>query len=181
MALNQDVFWLPNSIEQGEQWSALPDDSRVWLHCANRVLTDAEATQLAQGIQAFLAEWSAHGQSLEASWRLEGRRCLMVALNERSADATGCSIDKLVHWLQGFRGNEGEVALHWMERNQVVYNKVSNQGWQEDSLQRFWVLRKAKAIDDSTLVVNTVLQSKFECEPSLVVPFGQSWHAEVWR
>ena len=183
---DQVSVWAFGEVDQGSEWEALPDDSRVWLHVSNRRLSDVECETLAQSLNEFLAHWSAHGQALNASWRLEGRRALMVALDERSAGATGCSIDKLVHWLQAFCGSGLEEPLDWFSRNLVIHYYINTHGsaepcWIESSLSGYWAMRKAQQIEPNSLVVNSVVNSKGQCEPTLVKEFDSTWHAEMWR
>lgn len=173
--------WMEGDLIASPQWDQLPGTSRVWLHCANRILMDEERADLANRLDDFLVHWSAHGKALEAGWKLEGGRCLMIGLNEAAAGATGCSIDKLSHFLQGFRGSKQSLPLDWMQRNRLLYNKVTERQWSETSLAHFWAMRKALEVSDDDLVVNTVVQTKSDCEPTLVQRFELTWHAEMWH
>jgi len=173
--------WMEGDFIHSSNWNDLPNSSRVWLHCANRLLALDERAALGSQLEAFLVQWSAHGKALEAGWKIEGGRCLMIGLNEATAGATGCSIDKLNHFLQEFRGSNPAQPLDWMQRNRVLYNKVSEPQWSETSLAHFWAMRKAKEVNDEDLVVDTVIQTKEDCEPTLVHRFDMTWHAEMWR
>ena len=102
----------------------------------------------------------------------------MIALDESSPEATGCSIDSKVHWLQGVGA---EMKVDWMGRGQVIHYNASGVRWEESSLAQFWAARKAGRVEANTLLVNGVVASKLDCDPSLVVPFEQSWHEEMWR
>lgn len=176
------LVWLENEALSGPSWDGLPGESRVWLYTADRVLAKAEIGGLVQALEAFIAGWAAHGQSLQASWRLEGGRCLMIALDESSPEATGCSIDTKVHWLQTIGK---QMGVDWMSRSQVIHHKAdaNDEGsrWTESSLASFWAARKAGRVDGDTPVVNAVVMKKLDCMPGLVVPFERSWHEEMWR
>ena len=123
--------WQEGACMEGGTWGSLPGSSRTWLYTADRVLTDEEQTALRAGIESFLTEWVAHGQSLQASWRLEGGRCLIIALDDRSPNATGCSIDSKVHWLQAFGEQWG---MDWMKRNTVTYYDEEYQRMERSAL-----------------------------------------------
>ena len=172
------AVWMEGECVQGEAWASLSGDSRVWLYTADRLLTSEEQMKLPDAIESFLSDWVAHGQSLRASWRLEGGRCLIIALDENSPNATGCSIDAKVHWLQRFGQQWG---LDWMNRNTVIHISGETSTWCDAPLASFWAARKAGVIGDETLVVNSVISSKLESEPSLVVAFKASWHETMWR
>lgn len=172
------AVWMEGEHIEGEAWSSLPGDSRAWLYTADRTLTAEEQAALHDAIESFLSEWLAHGKSLQASWRLEGGRCLVIALDERSPHATGCSIDAKVHWLRGFGR---QLGVDWMVRSTVTYYSADASRWTDMPLASFWAARKAGVVDDETLVVNAVISKKLECEPSLVCTFKTSWHEAMWR
>ena len=89
--------WQEGACMEGGAWGSLPGSSRAWLYMADRVLTVEEQTALQAGIDSFLTEWVAHGQSLQASWRLEGGRCLIIALDDRSPNATAAPLYERSH------------------------------------------------------------------------------------
>ena len=172
------LVWFYNEALEGAQWSELPGASRVWLYTADRPLTERECESLRDAAEAFVEQWVAHGKSLRASWRLEGRRCLIMALDVSGPEATGCSIDSQVHWLKGLGA---EWGLEWMGRNSVIHYNVTTERWTESGLAGFWAERKAGKVGGETPVINAVVSSKADCLPSLVRPFGESWHNEMWR
>ncbi|MAI23029.1 MAG: ABC transporter ATPase [Crocinitomicaceae bacterium] len=177
-SINEAEVWKEGECIEGTTWSALPSTSRVWLYTADRVLTAEEQDGLRAAIETFLLEWVAHGQSLQASWRLEGGRCLVIALDERSPNATGCSIDTSVRWLQAL----GEqMGVDWMNRNTVTYFNTNASTWEDMPLASFWAARKAGVVDANTLVVNAVVVRKVECDSTLVCTFQNSWHDTMWR
>jgi len=174
----EGAVWMEGRCIEGEAWASLSGNSRVWLYTANRLLTVEEQVKLPPAIELFLSDWIAHGQSLQASWRLEGGRCLVIALDERSPHATGCSIDAKVHWLQALGQ---EWGIDWLSRSFVTYYIEDACSWQDIPLASFWAARKAGVVDGETRVVNSVVSKKLECEPTLVRPFRSSWHEEMWR
>lgn len=172
------AVWMEGECLEGKAWSSLSEDSRVWLYTADRLLTAVERAQLPNAVEAFLSDWVAHGQSLQASWRLEGGRCLAIALDERSPNATGCSIDAKVHWIQAMGEQWG---IDWMTRSTVTYYDAKAATWCDMPLASFWAARKAGTITDETPLVNAVVSKKLECEPTLVAAFKASWHEAMWR
>ena len=170
--------WQEGACLEGATWSSLSGSSRAWLYTADRILHDEEQIALRSGMESFLTEWLAHGQSLKASWRLEGGRCLIIALDDRSPNATGCSIDAKVRWLQAFGEHWG---VDWMKRNTVTYYDVESNAWAEVSLASFWAARKAGVVCGDTRLVNAVVSRKRECEPTLVCAFSMSWHEAMWH
>ena len=103
---------------------------------------------------------------------------MIIALDDRSPNATGCSIDAKVHWLQAFGEQWG---VDWMKRNTVTYYDVEASAWSEVPLASFWAARKAGVVGGETRLVNAVVSKKLECEPTLVCAFSMSWHEAMWR
>ena len=77
-------------------------ESRMWFYGLQQPLTDAQAEVLRELMNDFVGQWKAHGAQLAAAYRLIGNQCLILAVDERQQQATGCSIDKSVHLLMEF-------------------------------------------------------------------------------
>jgi hypothetical protein len=45
----------------------------------------------------------------------------------------------------------------------------------------FWARRKANVVHDETLVFNTLAATLGELRSKALLPFAESWHAEMWR
>jgi len=77
-------------------------ESRIWFYGLAAPLTDQQAEVLKTLMSDFVGQWKAHGAQLAAAYRLIGNQCLIIAVDERQQQATGCSIDKSVHLLMEF-------------------------------------------------------------------------------
>ena len=77
-------------------------ESRMWFYGLQQPLTDKQAEVLRELMNDFVGQWKAHGAQLAAAYRLIGNQCLILAVDERQQQATGCSIDKSVHLLMEF-------------------------------------------------------------------------------
>ena len=77
-------------------------ESRIWFYGLAAPLTDQQAEVLKTLMSDFVGQWKAHGAQLAAAYRLIGNQCLILAVDERQQQATGCSIDKSVHLLMEF-------------------------------------------------------------------------------
>ena len=77
-------------------------ESRMWFYGLQQPLTDAQAAVLRELMNDFVGQWKAHGAQLAAAYSLIGNQCLILAVDERQQQATGCSIDKSVHLLMEF-------------------------------------------------------------------------------
>jgi len=77
-------------------------ESRMWFYGLAAPLTDQQAQVLKTLMNDFVGQWKAHGAQLAAAYRIIGNQCLIIAVDERQQQATGCSIDKSVHLLMEF-------------------------------------------------------------------------------
>lgn len=155
----------------------LPPHSRVWIYQANRKLTRTEESFIRDTMSDFIAQWAAHGQSLRAGFSLEHSRFLIIAVDEEQAQASGCSIDASVAVVKKL---ENELGVDFFDRQIVAY--LGDEGELKTTrLHDFWALRKAGVVTDDTKVFNNLVKNIKEWKDSWLVPFGQSWHAEMFR
>lgn len=159
------------SIANAENFSP---ESRVWVYTANRPLTDAEAQTARDALNAFVRQWTAHNQALKATAEVFQNQFVLLMVDQSQAGASGCSIDKSVHFLETLG-----------QRLHVDFFERMRFAWAEGDHLRFGdraaleiQAREAK-IDDSTLMVNTLVQNKQELKEKWLIPFSQSWHRRL--
>jgi hypothetical protein len=92
-------------------FSALPDDARTWVFAADRPVTGGAADLLLAEVDRFLDAWAAHGQPLTCArdWRED--HFLAIAVDQRDAHASGCSIDGLFRVLTVLQPRLGATLL----------------------------------------------------------------------
>lgn len=78
----------------------LPDHARVWVFASDRQLALAESAQLLAEVDAFLEQWKAHGAPLRSAREWRDGQFLVVGVDPRAEQASGCSIDGLFRALQ---------------------------------------------------------------------------------
>ena len=87
----------------------LPDAARVWVYQSTRPFSEKETVVLKSQINGFVSEWTAHSQQLAAAGDVLMNQFIVLAVDEKQAGASGCSIDKSVHFLQSI---ENPIAAH---------------------------------------------------------------------
>lgn len=92
-------------------FESLPDSSRLWVYASRRELAPDEAAALLAAIDAFLAEWSAHGSRLKAARSLRHNRFLLIAADPGAVPPSGCSLDALAGELRRLGGRLGTGLL----------------------------------------------------------------------
>lgn len=151
--------------------TAFAPASRVWTYVANRPLTAKEQTAATAALTDFTANWTAHDSALRAKAEIFADRVLFLVVDETHAGASGCSIDKSVHFLE----NLGEkMNIDWFDR--MIFGWVDDSGqYQFAPRAEFTRLVNTEQIRPETLVVNTLVDSKQAVSEKWLVPFGGSW------
>lgn len=150
----------------------LPDDARVWIYQSNRPFTKDELDELKVRLADFLEEWTAHGTSLKASYQLPYSRFLVIGLDQSQAEASGCSIDASVHFIQELQ-KRYDVDL--LDRMNVTFKQGEHLAYKD--LKEFKQLVKNKGVSRNTIVFNNLVNTKAEYENYWEVPLDDSWHA----
>ena len=153
-------------------FEALPDESRVWIYQSNRSFTDAEITEIKEGLAQFLTQWTAHGSQLHAGFTIRYKRFIVIALDQSHAGASGCSIDASVHFIQEIERNYNVVLL---DRMNVSYKQGEYIAYK--TLQDFKKMAKDRAISKNTIVFNNLVTNKLEFTEHWEVAASESWHS----
>lgn len=163
-----------------KDWT-LDDSARVWVHVANRRMTPDEASAVQLHLDQFVVGWQAHGASLAAEASVVHGWMVVLAVDERPQQATGCSIDALVSALKQIGGLHPRMAdLDMFDRMAVLHRPASGCAWMRTRLSTFWAQRKAGLVDDSEHVFDTTVSTLGELKTKGVIPMGASWHAQMW-
>lgn len=154
----------------------LPDTARIWVYIANRPLSNEEVEEARMLLGHFLNDWTAHGAALTAAANVFYNRFIVISVDEEKALASGCSIDKSVHFMKSL----GETLnVDFFDRMLTPY--LENEIIQCVGLHQFWALRKAGVVSDETIVFNPLVKSLGEFRHQWMIPFKDSWHAEMWK
>ncbi len=149
-------------------------ESRVWVYTASRPLEDGELRTAQEALNHFVRQWTAHNQALKAVAEVFQNQFVILMVDESQAGASGCSIDKSVHFLEtlGQRLHVDffeRMLFAWTEGNSLQFGD-------RETLRR--QAGEAK-IDDQTLMVNTLVQNKKDLQEKWLLPFGKSWHRRL--
>ena len=78
----------------------LSKDSRVWVYQSNRSFSENEKMLLNESFKEFVSSWAAHGSKLVADAIVIEDFFVALAVNEKTAMASGCSIDSSVKFIK---------------------------------------------------------------------------------
>ena len=152
------------------------ENTRVWIYQADRKLTSAETTQLQQQLNAFAQGWTAHNNQLKAGAEIRYNRFIVLLIDESQAGASGCSIDKSVHFMKQI---EQHYGINLFDRFNLAYKNGSEVV--SVPRHRFEELIKEGQITQDTIVFNNLVQNVAELNAKWEVPFKDSWHVQLFR
>jgi hypothetical protein len=96
----------------------LNPNARVWVYQADRKLTDAEVDFIHKEGVNFVTSWTAHSKALKSSIEIFYNQFIVLSVDESAAAATGCSIDKSVHFVQAL---ENQLGVQLLDKSRVAY------------------------------------------------------------
>lgn len=154
------------------EFNELPDESRIWIYQANRSLTPEEVSLLHERLSSFLGQWAAHGQPLKAGYEIRYNRFIIIGVDSSFNQASGCSIDASVHFVQEL---ERDLGIDLMDKMNVSYRQGDFIAYKP--LSDFRKMAKEKAVSLNTIVFNNLVNNKEEYLNYWEVPARDSWHA----
>lgn len=156
-------------------FASLPPDARVWVFAASRPLTDDEAAGLLAPVDAYLAQWKAHGDPLTVGREWRDARFLVVGVDQRAAGASGCSIDALYRTLQQLEGPLGTSLV----AGGRVFWRASDGSVQGGTRDTFAAAAARGEVTRTTIVFDTNVVSAAQYAEGFVRAAGESWHAHL--
>ena len=126
-------------------------------------------------LQSFIDEWMSHGTPLEASFITKYNRFLILAVNQDVQQATGCSIDKSVEFIQKL---EQKYKVDLLDKMNVTYKQ--GEFLTHKSLLDFKRMAKEKAVSENTIVFNNLVNTIEEWKENWEVPASDSWHSRFF-
>lgn len=153
-------------------FDTLPEESRVWIYQANRSFTEEEIAELESKIETFITAWTAHGKGLQAGYKIVYKRFIVIALNQNLNNATGCSIDASVHFIQQL---EKEYNVDLMDKMNVSFKQGEFVAYKP--LVDFKTMAKNRSVSKNTIVFNNLVTNIAEFKDNWEVPASESWHS----
>lgn len=156
-------------------FESLPDDARVWVFGADRPLDAAGTTRLLGVVDGYLAQWAAHGTPLTSARDWRDGRFLSIAVDQRAAGASGCSIDALFHQLQAL---ERELGIAIVGGGRIFYRDSAGRAQSTDRAT-FTDLAERGAVTAATPVFDLTVTTLGAWRAGFERRAGASWHAQL--
>jgi hypothetical protein len=106
-------------------FNEISNHSRVWVYQMNREITASESEEMAAVLRGFCSQWQAHGAPLKTSFDIVFNHFIILAVDENSGGASGCSIDGSVRLLKELGD---KMVVDFFDRTQIAFlinDKVS--------------------------------------------------------
>lgn len=154
----------------------LPGTARIWVYGTDRPLLDVERDALIADLRAFVDVWTAHGAALRAGVEWVAGRFAVIAVDEASAPASGCSIDAMVHRLAGL---EARLGCSLLDGTRVFYRDESGE-IEGCGRAAFQARAEGGSITESTPVFDPTIETLAELRAGdLERPVSRSWHRQL--
>ena len=150
-------------------------DSRLWVYVCDRELTEVESNVIQQELDLFCRQWTAHNLALKAAAEVFYQQFIFLMVDETSAGASGCSIDKSVHFLEQLGAR---MHVDFFERKRFAW-VGEDDVFQFSTAPELAVQVQNQAIQATTRMANTLVQTKQDLADKWLVPFQQSWHRRI--
>jgi len=153
----------------------LPDDARAWVFGSDRTLDASKSDALLNEVDLFLSQWKAHGAPLTVGrdWRFG--RFLMVAVDQSTAGASGCSIDGLFRTLKGLESRLGASLV----TSGLIFFRDANGAIQSVDREEFTSLGAEGKITTETQVFDPTVTTLGEWRARFELTVADSWHSKL--
>lgn len=154
--------------------SELPAHARIWVYQSTTEFTPEQHAAILAKATLFVQGWASHGSQLQAAVEVLHKRFIVVGVDEDHAMASGCSIDKSVHFMQAL---EQEFGLQLFDRMQVAYR--DGDAIKATTMHAFGDLLANGSVSANTTVFNNLVTSQADFQSKWEVPVSESWHARL--
>ncbi len=152
-------------------YKELPNNSRVWIYQSDREFTSKEIELITYNAQLFIEKWTRHGEDLKGSFTIKYNQFLVLAVDERFNNVSGCSIDASVHFVQEL---EKQLNVDMMNKMNISFKDGDHINIVK--MSAFKEFAKQNKVTENTVVFNNMISTKNELETVWEVPASQSWH-----
>ena len=155
-------------------YDILPDTTRVWIYQAQQALPANKIAEIRQHIANFTTSWVSHNNQLRAFGDIYHDQFIVLMVDESLAGASGCSIDKSVHFIKQIEQHYG-VDLF----DRMTFTYKDGETVKSAPRMEFAELYKMGKINDTTLVFDNLVKTKGDFAANWVKPLGESWHKRM--
>lgn len=94
-----------------------PKEARLWVFVGDRKMSPTEISWLNESLTQFVSSWQTHGKSLDAIGFVLHEAAIVIVANENAVKASGCSMDKINHFV---KDAGGQLSMDFFQRMNVL-------------------------------------------------------------
>lgn len=152
-------------------FNKMPANARVWVYASPDKLTTLQEQSILEKTNSFLQSWESHGVKLQSACAVLHGYFLVVMVDENHHEASGCGIDKLVHFVNGL-----QQELHVNLFNRLgVYLLQNNNEVMSCTKQKALELLRNGTLGTETLCFDNSVSNKDDFDERWQIPVTQSW------
>lgn len=159
-----------SQINMLKELIALDYSSKVWIYQSDKELTYDQIDLIRPKLFEFAELWTAHNANLDAYANIFHKRFIGIFVDETRAGASGCSIDKSVHFVEML----GE-ALGVDFFNRMLFCYLDEEEVNCVTSSELKELYKKGQINNETLVFDNLVKTKIDFLERWVTPFKETW------
>ncbi|MGM0582605.1 MAG: hypothetical protein ACQETL_18155 [Bacteroidota bacterium] len=157
-------------------FNALDESSRLWVYQADRPFSEEEKEFVLQNGKAFVESWTAHNKALNASIEIKYNQFIVLAVDETRAPATGCSIDKSVHFIKAL---ENELKINLLDKSKIAFLKGDE--IRLENLPSIKSKVESEEITADLMTFNNMVSTKGDFESKWLIPASESWMGRFFK
>lgn len=154
----------------------LDKSSRLWVYQSDRPFTKEEKEFILQNGKVFVENWTAHNKALNASIDVKYDQFVVLSVDETKAPATGCSIDKSVHFIKAL---ENELKINLLDKSKIAF--LMNGQVVLENLPSIKSKIESDEITADLMTFNNMVTTKDEFENNWLIPASKSWMARYFK
>lgn len=138
-------------------------------------MTPEEAEIAKKELQEFVKGWAAHQRQLMAAADVLYDRFLVLAVDESAAEASGCSIDGSVRFVQDLGAR---LDIDFFNRMRFSYRDAAG-NIHTVSREEFKDLYRRGELENETIVFDPLVKELGELRQIFERPLEDSWHSRM--
>jgi hypothetical protein len=159
-----------------EYKSLLPEhfagDSKVWIYQSSRLFTMAEAIDIEDALNGFVAGWNAHGDKVKGFATLFFGQFIILMADETTIPVSGCSTDSSVRVI---RELEHRFHVRLFDRTTLAFAKGDKV--EMLPMAQFNYALQNGFLSTDTLYFNNTVLTKQDLTDRWLIPVKDSWLA----
>ncbi|MCF8283936.1 MAG: hypothetical protein K9I48_03060 [Sphingobacteriales bacterium] len=145
--------------------------SKLWFYTISPAINEHQISAFENELHSFCTQWTAHNKELRSFFRVIENKILILGVDEHLNPASGCSIDKSVHFLEDLEKQFNIELFNRMlftyidEHNKLItLNRTAFENAIEEGI-----------IQQNTLVINNLALTVNDWNNNGLLAFADSW------